>query len=81
MAQGGKRIGAGNKAGAIRPSIREYWSQKDINDYFVFLKKNYKKDPSLIKFVGEQLMGKAVQPIGNDEGKPLLVSFDPAFKK
>lgn len=80
MAHGGKRIGAGNKVGARRPSITEYWSAKDIQDYFDHLKASYKKDPILIKFVGEQLMGKAVQPLGNDNGQPLLISFDQAFK-
>jgi hypothetical protein len=64
--RGGKRERAGNKAGSIRPKITHYWSQKDIEDYFVFLKKEYKNSPTLAKFVGEYLMGKAVQPISND---------------
>jgi hypothetical protein len=81
MAKGGKREGAGNKAGSIRPKITDYWSQDDIQEYFDHLKENYKKSDRLAVFVGEHLMGKAVQPIGNDNGQPLLISFDQAFKQ
>lgn len=74
MKNGGKRKNAGNKAGLVRPKITTYWSQKDIEDYFDFLKKEYKKSPALAKFVGEQLMGKAVQPIGNDGDQPFRIT-------
>lgn len=74
MALGGKRPGAGVKKDSVRPKITSYWSQDDIDDYFAWLKTAYKSEPSLAKFVGEQLMGKAVQPIGNDEDKPFMIS-------
>ncbi len=70
---GGKRKGSGAYEGQVRPKITTYWSQKDIEEYFTWLKKSYKKEPTLAKFVGEQLMGKAVQPIGNDEDKPFKI--------
>jgi hypothetical protein len=71
--KGGKRQGAGNKVGSVRPRLTDKWSQEDIDDYFVWLKENYKKDMTLAKFVGEHIMGKAVQPIGNDDDKPFLI--------
>ncbi len=65
--------GAGVKKGSVRPKLTDYWSQDDINDYFTWLKANYALNPALAKFVGEQLMGKAVQPIGNEDDKPFKV--------
>ena len=41
--------------------------------------KEYKKNPKLAKWIGDQMFGKAVQPIGNDNGQPLIVKFDNAF--
>ncbi len=73
MQRGGKRQGAGVKQGSVRPKISTYWSQEDIDEYFTWLKKAYKTEPTLAKFVGEQLMGKAVQPIGNDDDKPFKI--------
>lgn len=57
----------------MRPKLTHYWTQDDISDYFTWLKGAYKENPVLAKMVGEQLMGKAVQPIGNDEDKPFLI--------
>jgi hypothetical protein len=74
MARGGKRKNAGVKEGSQRPSLTDYWKQEDIVEYFDWLKGAYKKDAQLAKFVGEHIMGKAVQPIGNDGDKPFLVS-------
>lgn len=74
MKRGGKRVNSGNKLGSVRPKITDYWSQDDIQDYFSWLKKEYKKEPSLARFVGEQLMGKPVQPIGNDGDEPFKIA-------
>lgn len=74
MAKGGKREGAGNKLGSVRPKLSHYWSESDITEYFTWLKENYKNDSQLVKFVGEHLMGKAVQPIGNDGDQPFKIS-------
>ena len=78
---GGKREGAGSIKGSIRPKLTDYWTTEDISDYFSYLKKNYKKSDTLARFVGEHLMGKAVQPIANDGDKPLIVKFDNAFTR
>lgn len=71
--KGGKREGAGNREGSIRPKFTAYWDESDIADYHKWLKKNYKSNPILAKFVGEQLHGKAPQPLTNDEDNPLTV--------
>lgn len=69
-----KGSGVGNKAGSIRPSFNQYWSQDDIADYMNWLKANYKEKPELAKFVGDHLFGKAVQPIGNDGDEPFKIA-------
>lgn len=74
MINGGKRERAGNKEGSVRPKMTDFWSQEDIQNYFSYLKENYKKSDVLTKFVGEHLMGKPVQPIGNDGDKPFLIA-------
>lgn len=74
MINGGKRQGAGNKQGNIRPKLTDYWTNEDIQDYFSWLKEEYKKQPILAKFVGEHLMGKPVQPIANDGDEPFRIS-------
>ena len=82
MAHGGKRQGAGVKQGSVRPKITDHWTQDDITEYFAWLKVEYKKQPTLAKFVGEQLMGKAVQPIGNDgDGAFKVAGVDITLRK
>jgi len=71
--KGGKRIGSGNKQGSIRPKITDHWSEEDIKGYFTWLKKEYKNQPTLAKFVGEQLMGKAIQPLTGEDGGPIQI--------
>lgn len=73
MALGGKRPGAGVKEGSIRPKLTNYWSQEDVQEYFDWLKVSYKKEPMLAKFVGEQLMGKAIQPLTGEDGGPIKI--------
>ena len=80
MAKGGKRLGAGNKEGSVRPKITDYWTQDDIADYFVWVKENYKKNPRIATWVGDHLLGKPMQPLGNEDGKPLVVEFSSTFK-
>ena len=73
MAHGGKRINAGVKAGSTRPKFTMYWSEDDIVEYHRWLKENYKKQPLLAKFVGEQLFGKAPQPLTGDKDNPIRI--------
>lgn len=68
MSWGGKREGAGTQEGAVRAKLSHYWSQDDVKEYFDWLKTSYKQNPLLAKFVGEQIMGKAPQPLTGAEG-------------
>jgi len=79
MTHGGERANAGNKTGSIRPKFSMYWSDDEVKEYIDWVKENYKKDTQLAKWAGDHLFGKAVQPIGSDDGKPIIVQFSNAF--
>ena len=82
MAKGGKRKGAGRKVGSTnRPVLRNFYTREELEEFVIDLKESAKTDPVIKKFVAEQIFGKAVQPIGNDEGNPLLISFDKTFNE
>ena len=83
MTRGGKRVNAGNKEGNIRPKFNSYWSIDDIEKYMIWLKKNYKKDPQLVKWVGDHIFGKPVQPLvgGDEDDKPIKVDIGPVLAK
>lgn len=77
---GGKREGAGRKKGSTtRPQLRDFYTEEELKTFIEDLKEKAKTDTNIMKFVAEQVFGKAVQPIGNDDGKPLIVQFDNAF--
>jgi len=78
--KGGNRKGAGRPKGSTtRPQIRSYFTKEEIELFVEDLKETAKTDPGIKKFLAEQIFGKAVQPIGNDEGQPLIVQFDSTF--
>lgn len=62
-----------------RPQFYTYTTEIERRDFAKWVKENYKNDPQLAKWYGDQLFGKAVQPLGNDGGKALLIHFDSAF--
>jgi len=67
MAKGGKRPGAGRPKGSVmRPQLRDYFTKKDRREVVDMLKTHMVDDMNLLKFVAEQLFGKAPQPISGD---------------
>ncbi len=62
MARGGARPGAGRPPGPQR-RITDYWGEDAINEFFEFLRDNYKEDSRLMVWVGDHLLGKAPQSI------------------
>lgn len=90
MAHGGSRPGAGRKKGQVAAHtqqaavaraelIRAYVENiQPINE--ALIEKAKKGDIAAIKELHDRVYGKSVQPLSNDEGKPLLIAFDPAFK-
>jgi hypothetical protein len=74
MARGGARIGAGRKPGkSDKPHISQYWTPEQIKTFYEGLYERAATDARIAVWCGEQLSGKAVQPIGNEEGKALLI--------
>jgi hypothetical protein len=67
----GRPLGATN-----RPQFWVYTNEKDRKAFVLWVKKHYKKDAQLAKWYGDQLFGKAVQPIGNEGGKPFLIGME-----
>jgi hypothetical protein len=82
MAKGGKRAGAGRPVGSTnRPQIRDHFTEQDVKDVIELLKTHMVEDMNVLKFVAEQLFGKAMQPVGNPDGGPLLEGIEITFKK
>ena len=77
-----KNKGGRPKGSTTRPQLREYMTLKEIKELVESAKKKaHEGDTGLMKFLLEQVFGKAVQPIGNDDGQPLIVKFDSVFDK
>ena len=68
---GGKREGAGNKEGSVRPNFYKFVDQDEVREFMDWVKKNYKKNPRLAIWYGEHLFGKATQPVSGENGEPL----------
>lgn len=62
-----------------RPQFHKYTSETDRKEFAKWVKANYKKNPKLAVWYGDQMYGKAVQPIGNADDRPFKLSFDPTF--
>jgi len=76
MARGGKRQGAGRPKGSgNKRHILDYWEIEDIHEFFQNLKKRYKKSDRLAVWIGDQISGKAVQPIAGDPENPIKVEI------
>jgi|TARA_Y100000310_G_scaffold314525_1_gene363984 hypothetical protein len=81
MARGGKQLGAGRPKGSkTRPQLRNYISEDQIKEFAQFIIDEYRKKPELARWLGDQVFGRAVQPLGNDDGNPLIVEFHKVFK-
>lgn len=81
MARGGARKGAGKPKGMTnRPVFRNAVTEAQANRLIAkAIKMADDGNESMLKFVIEQIYGKAVQPLGNEDGKALLISFDGIF--
>ena len=80
--KGKKGFQKGNNLGgriANRPRLLDYINKDQLREFVEFTLDNYKEDSRLHTWFGDQIFGKAVQPIGNEDGKPLRVEFDSSF--
>lgn len=71
--QGGKRQGAGNKEGSVRPNFYKFMEPEDVREYMNWVKKNYKKNPRLAIWLGDHLFGKATQPLTGESEEPITI--------
>jgi hypothetical protein len=75
MAKGGARPGVGRKPGvANRPQIRSYFTDKEIEELVATLKERAKTDSTILKFLSEQVFGKAPQPLTGPEGGAIEIT-------
>lgn len=74
-----KGSGVGVKEGSIRPSFNLYWKEEEIEQFMEDMKVRAKTDSRIAVWLGDHLFGKALQPVGNPDGSPLTISFDPVF--
>lgn len=57
-----------------RPQFYTYTDETHRKEFVKWVKENYKNDPQLAKWYGDQLFGKAPQPVeGGDPTRPLYV--------
>lgn len=70
MAKGGKRKGAGRPQGSTtRPQIRDYISETEVKNLVAKAKKQAREgDTNLMKFLLEQIFGKAPQSFELPDG-------------
>ena len=73
--KGGRPFGS-----TTRPQLRDFISKEDVKKIINEAKKKAKEgDTTMLRFILEQIFGRAIQPIGTEDGKPLIVKFDIAF--
>ena len=79
---GGKRPGSGRKPGVskateIKRKIQEYFSEEDVKEFIELAKEQAKTKPELMKFLLEQIFGKAPQrvEVTGEDGQPILIKW------
>jgi len=76
MASGGARKGSGRPKGSTNKyKIIDFFTHEEIVKLVEDAKKKAKKDPQLMKFLLEQVFGKAKQPLvgGDEDDKPIAI--------
>lgn len=69
MAKGGKRIGAGRKPGSTNKlQICDNFTDKEIQELIKTAKEMSKTDKDMVKYLLDQVYGKARQTVGVDGG-------------
>jgi len=64
------------KGSTNNPKLRDQLTPKQVASLVnKAIQKAEEGDSYMLKFILEQIYGKAVQPIGNDGGKPLMVQI------
>ncbi len=76
---GGKRKGAGRPKGSVNKfKLRERFTEREIGELVDEAKEQAKKDPVMLKFLLEQIFGKARQSVGisgEEEHSPIKMIY------
>ena len=64
-----------------RPQFYTYTDEVDRKAYVAWAKKYYKKGGDFAKWYGDQLFGKAAQPVVGGDGGPLQVEISEVIAK
>jgi hypothetical protein len=66
-----------------RPQLRDYFEPEEVSAIIVRLKERALVDDSMLRFVGEQLFGKAAQQleVGGIDGEPLAANLSKSDRK
>ena len=79
---GGARPGAGRPKGSKTvPQFRDYVSKAEKKKFVEFVLETYMGDIRLALWMGDQLFGKAPQPITGDDGGPVQVNITTQLQK
>jgi hypothetical protein len=74
MAKGGARPGSGRKKGSTTvPQFRNYVSDVERKKFVEFILDSYMGDMRLAVWLGDQLFGKAPQPLTGDKDNPIYI--------
>lgn len=64
-----------------RPQFHTYTTEIDRKEYVKWIQKSYKRDKDLAKWYGDQLFGKASQPITGADGGALILEISEVIAK
>ena len=83
MAKGGKRSGSGRKKGGtdsemLKRKIQAHFSDKEVKQLILDAKAMAKKRPEIMKFLLEQIFGKAPQRVEMSglDGEPIVLKWE-----
>jgi len=72
----GRPVGTTN-----RPQFHTYIGEVERKNFVLWVIKNYKRRPELARWFGDQMFGKAAQPLTGDGGGPLQVEISEVIAK
>lgn len=69
------------KTGSTNLNLSHYTTEKDKKDFIIWIKKNFKESDKLATWYGDHLFGKALQPIGGENGQPIKLDITDILQK
>ena len=73
---------AGRPKGSITtPQFKNYVTEKDRESFVAWVMKAFKKNPRLATWAGDQMFGRAAQPLVGVDGGPLIIEVSEVIKR